>query len=133
MVPLADIFNKLKSSRDYIIDNTSCLRLVHTVFPALFGRARQSLHDKPATFDLERDLQRLSKSCSRRVPPVIGAMRELVVRHSRTDYRALLWRCIERRGGTDGELQPVSHSQVSGLLGFARIATWLNGVRYHDS
>lgn len=116
MVPLADILNKLKPSRDYIIDNTACLKLVHTVFPALFGRARQSHHDKPATFDLERDLQRLSKSCSRRIPPIIGVMRELVVRHSRTDYRALLWRCIERRDGTDGELQPVSHSQVSGLL-----------------
>jgi telomerase reverse transcriptase len=117
-VPFADILNKLKPSRDYFIDDTACLRLVHTVFPAVFGRARQPHHDRPGTFDLERDIQRLSKGCSRRIPGVIGAMRELVVRHSRTDYRSLLWRCIERRGGTDGELQPVSHSQVSGVLHF---------------
>jgi telomerase reverse transcriptase len=116
MLPLADILNKLMPSRDYIIDNTACLRLVRAVFPALFGRARQSHHDGVATVDLERDLQRLSRSCSRRIPPLIGVMRELVVRHSSTDYRTLLWRCIERRGGTDGELQPVSHSQVRGFL-----------------
>jgi hypothetical protein len=47
---------------------------------------------------------------------MMGAMREILVRHQQIDYAKEVWRMVQRlKGSEDGELQAVPHGQVGHL------------------
>jgi hypothetical protein len=53
------------------------------------------------------------KGSKDRIPKMMGAMREVLVRHQQIDYAKEVWRMVQRlKGSEDGELQAVPHGQV---------------------
>lgn len=101
-----DILNKLAAASTGLPSDAVCFGLLQAIFPSLFphapvrghGAQKQTLHGSRA-----------------RIPSMMGAMRELLVRHTRLDVGHHV-RCLLHRikvEAPDCELRSISHNQVS--------------------
>lgn len=100
------MLNRLSSLSDTLAlpSDAACFALLKSIFPSLF----------PSTLTPGRRAQADSPKGSRqRIPAMLGAMREILVRHSRLDFGREI-RCMLHRSknGMDDTLGSISHSQV---------------------
>ena len=87
--------NKLRTSNNEPPSDKSCFALLQTIFPKFTGTKTNNggLTRSPSS-KLE-DLRNIG-GARKRIPVMLGMMRELLVRHQSTDYREAQRRCLER-------------------------------------
>lgn len=81
MVLTADILNTLRIDPGDVASDAACAKLVRAIFPTLLEPMAEGV---------------VARSSQQRVTTIMGAMRELIHRHSRINYSSLLRRCLDR-------------------------------------
>ena len=86
-----DVLNKQRTPSNKPPNDMSCLVLLQAIFPNFvsLNPAHSSTRSAP-------NLPPITSGSRISLPRMLGAMRELIVRHSAVNYGRLLNRCLER-------------------------------------